>query len=506
LDATTALPKPGRRPASVSKRLLALRGDAALVARLRAGEAAAFEVLYERHIPAILSFCRHMLGSLDEAEDAVQTVFVSAHRHLLADAREINLKPWLYAIARNRCLSILRARREHVLEDVEVSTRGLDEVVQQRAELRSLLADLGDLPEDQRAALVLTELGDLSHAEVAEVLECEAAQVKGFVFRARSGLAERREAREASCEEIRVELANARGGGLRRGRLSHHLKSCPSCAAYMKDLRRQRRMMGLILPVAPTIGLKDSVLGALAAGGGGAAGGGAAAAGGAAATAGAFTSGAGAASLAAASAAKIAAVAVLAGGAGVAIVADRADRSPSSPAQRPEPAQAPSSGASSPLGPAGTREVPGQARGRGRGDSARRRGGSDSDPPGSANRTSRAIAGDRSKHDGNGQGNGKGQGKDRGQHAGRGPALARGGTGGNGRGATGKPETAPVRPRAKPAPSPNSDGAPAPRGPATEGDPPAKSRGLVLPQRPRAKDESAPVTKLPRAGRVKPAK
>jgi len=487
------MPMPGRRPTAVSKRLLALRGDAPLIARVRAGDAAAFEVLYERHFPAILSFCRHMLGSPDEAEDAVQNVFLSAHRHLLGDPREINLKPWLYAIARNRCFSMLRARREDVAEDVEVSTKGLDEVVQQRADLRALLADMGDLPDDQRAALVLTELDDLSHAEVAEVLECEVGQVKGFVFRARSGLAERREAREASCDEIRVELAAARGGGLRRGRLSHHLKACPSCAAFMKDLRRQRRMMGLILPVAPTIGLKDSVLGALTAGGGGAAGGVAAAAGGAAATAAGFGSAGGAASLAAASVAKIAAVAVLAGGAGVAIVADRGDSPPAS-----GPARAPSSDASAPLVPA-DREPPGQAGSRGLGDQGLGRGGGPgSDPRRSANGRGPEIAGDNGKGTAtaNANANAKGQG------AGRRPSLGRGGAGGNGRGATGKPEVPPgqakVRVRPKPAPPRgNSDSAPTPRDGAVDGAPPAKSRGLAAPLRSRAKGRPAP--KAPRA-------
>jgi len=505
LDAT-ALPMPGHRPASVSKRLLALRGDAALTARVRAGDAAAFEVLYERHLAAILSFCRHMLGSPDEAEDAVQNVFVSAHRHLLADAREINFKPWLYAIARNRCLSMLRVRREDVVEEVEVSTRGLDEVVQQRADLRSLLGDLADLPEDQRAALVLTELGDLSHAEVADVLECEIGQVKGFVFRARSGLDERREAREASCEEIRVELANARGGGLRRGRLAHHVKACPGCAAFIKDLRRQRRMMGLILPVAPTVGLKDSVLGALAAGGGGAAGGGAAAVGGAAAAGGAaattagLSSAGGAASLAAASVAKIAAVAVLAGGAGVAVVAEKADRSASPPVQREEPARTPSSGASS---PGNARGLPSQADGgdRPRGLEAPAQGprsGPEADPPGSANGRNGGKAG------------GKGTGK--GKSTGNEPSLVRGGAGGNGRGTTGKPEGPPgqakVRPRPKPAPPRGkTDDAPAPRSRAGDGAPPARTRRPKAPPVPRAKRLRAPRprVKVPPAPTGKPA-
>lgn len=310
---------PGRGPARGSKRLLALRGDAQLVARVRAGDALAFEVLYARHLPGVLSFCRHMLGSRDEAEDAVQMVFVAAHRQLAADDRDINLKPWLYAIARNRCLSILRARRDVGRGEVEISTEGLPDVAQRRADLRALLTDLQDLPEEQRSALVLTELGDLSHAEVARVLECEPGQVKGLVFRARSGLVERRDAREAACEEIRVELANATGGGLRRGRLRHHLKACSGCSSYLADLRRQRKMLSLVLPVAPTLGLKSTVLGAL--GGGSTAGAGAATA---------LTAG-GAASLGAATAVKLAVAGVLVSGAGVAAVVGDRDSDPAPP-------------------------------------------------------------------------------------------------------------------------------------------------------------------------------
>ena len=92
---------------------------------------------------------------------------------------------------------MLRARREQPDADLEPSTAGLQEQVQTRAELRQLVADLGDLPENQRAALLLTELEDLSHAEAATVLDCEPSQVKGLVFRAREGLIERRDARSA---------------------------------------------------------------------------------------------------------------------------------------------------------------------------------------------------------------------------------------------------------------------------------------------------------------------
>src|SRR4051794_26843822 len=95
-----------------ARRFLRSSEDERLVALLRSGDDTAFEVMFDRHASGLLAFCRHMLASPEEAEDAVQHPFFAAHRALLADDREIRLKPWLYAIARNRCLSILRARRE----------------------------------------------------------------------------------------------------------------------------------------------------------------------------------------------------------------------------------------------------------------------------------------------------------------------------------------------------------------------------------------------------------
>ena len=113
-----------------------------------------------------------------------------------------------------------------------------------------------DLPEEQRAALLLAEAAGLSHAEVAEVLGCEVASVKGIVFRARSSLIERRSARHTPCSEIREQLANLRGGALRRNELRHHLRHCPGCSAYRDEVRRQRKMLAAALPVAPSLGLK----------------------------------------------------------------------------------------------------------------------------------------------------------------------------------------------------------------------------------------------------------
>jgi RNA polymerase sigma factor (sigma-70 family) len=326
---------PARAPAAPlrSRRLLALSSDGRLVEQVRRGNEAAFEVIFERHGPAILAFCRHMLGNREEAEDAVQHTFTAAYRDLQRSGdREMVLKPWLFAIARNRCVSLLRAQREvptasDALESGSASGAGLTEQVEERAELRRLLADVGELPDEQRAALLLTELGDLSHAEVAGVLGCEASRVKGLVFRARSALISRREAREAPCESIREQLANLRGGSLRRSELRLHLRECHGCREYREQVRQQRRMLAVALPVAPTLGLKSTVLAAVGIGGG---------------SAGGLTAAAG--GLGGATVAKLAVAGVLAGGgvvAGTAVVESERTAPPPQATQQADEADAP---------------------------------------------------------------------------------------------------------------------------------------------------------------------
>jgi RNA polymerase sigma factor (sigma-70 family) len=312
-----------------SRRLLRLASDDRLVQQIQRGSEPAFEVAFERHSPAILGFCRHMLGSQEEAEDAVQHTFAAAYSDLQRGGeREIALKPWLFTIARNRCLSLLRARREHASAEPELLTTGLAEQVEQRAELRQLLADLRELPDEQREALLLAEAGGLPQADIAGILGCEVGRVKGLVYRARSGLLARREARELACEDVREQLANLRGGALRRNELRLHLRDCAGCRGYREQVRDQRKLLSVALPVVPTLGLKTNVLAAIGIGG---AGGGAAAAGGAAVAGGAAGGATGAGALAgAAKVAAVAAVAIGGVGGGTAVVVSHHD----SPAPR----------------------------------------------------------------------------------------------------------------------------------------------------------------------------
>jgi RNA polymerase sigma factor (sigma-70 family) len=255
--------------------------DERLVARVRAGDTRAFEEIYDRYGLSIRSFCRHLLGQADDADDAVQHTFLAAYRGIRSGAQAIDLKPWLFAIARNRCVSLLRAGRHDssTLGDApEPATEGLSAEVERRESLRDLLRDIGGLPEDQRAALVLTRLGTLRHDEVARVLEVPAEKVKALVFQARSSLVSNRLARETACHDIREQLATLTGPALRRGNLRRHLVDCSGCQDFQRALKRQRAAIALILPVAAQPAVRSKLLaeiggGASGAGGGSGAGG-----------------------------------------------------------------------------------------------------------------------------------------------------------------------------------------------------------------------------------------
>jgi RNA polymerase sigma factor (sigma-70 family) len=250
---------------------LARLDDERLAALVGRGDAAAFETLYDRHHAALLAFCRHLTGNRHDGEDALQQAFLRAHRALADGRAPDRVRPWLFAIARNRCLTLLAARRDAAvpIEEVEPSFDGLSSDVERRADLRELVSDLARLPDDQRGALVLAELGDFSHPEIAQVIGCSPAKVKALVFQGRTTLIADRDARHTPCEDIRTLLETARGGLLRRGSLRRHLRQCDPCAAYRLAIEGRRSGLALILPMAPTAGLKGAVLGGVGGGLGG---------------------------------------------------------------------------------------------------------------------------------------------------------------------------------------------------------------------------------------------
>ncbi len=175
--------------------------EADLVRQAREGVRAAFAELVRRHQPAVLGLCRTMLGDADEADDAAQEAFLKAWRSLGGFSGGSRFGTWLYRIASNHCLDLLRARSRR-------ATQSLDELVEaespalQRAlgtgapasaalEASDLAARLlATLPEEQRLALVLRETQGLRYDEIAEVMGCSVDSVKARLKRARETLQE----------------------------------------------------------------------------------------------------------------------------------------------------------------------------------------------------------------------------------------------------------------------------------------------------------------------------
>ena len=258
------------RPRFGRLRLAGVDSESELLARVRSGDDAAFEALYDAYHRRLLAFCQHMLGSREEAEDALQHTFLAAYRALSAGYEVADLKPWLYTIARNRCLSVMRTRRDEVeLDDAVPATEGLATEVDRRADLRMLVREVQRLPPDQRAALVLFEVGDHSHKEIAAVLGVRREKVKALVFQAREALMGWRTARETPCAHVREQLATLRGRALGRATIRRHVELCSGCADYEAAVRSQRAALAIALPVVPAAaGLRAAILGSAAGGSG----------------------------------------------------------------------------------------------------------------------------------------------------------------------------------------------------------------------------------------------
>ncbi len=233
--------------------MLRLQPDERLVALMREGHERAFEVLLNRYQSRLLAFCRHLVGSPQDAEDVLQEVFAAAHAAILADSRPINARPWLYRIARNRCLNHLRKPTADGVDSMDVhphenGTSTLEHV-QRREELRSIVADVHELPETQRTALVLREIDDLSYTDIAQAMGTTLPSVKSLLVRARMSLAESSEARILTCDEVRLELAEA-AEGIRKvaGSTRRHVRDCPSCTRYRGELRSSTKSLAALAP------------------------------------------------------------------------------------------------------------------------------------------------------------------------------------------------------------------------------------------------------------------
>ena len=185
------------------------------------------------------------------------------------------LKPWLFRVAHNEAVTILRQRRPSIpLEDArEPEGPSANQQAEERLRLRELVADLGSLPERQRGALVMRELSGLSYSEIGSAFGTSSAAAKQTVYEARSALHEVAGGREMDCEAVRQALSANDGRVLRARKLRAHLRHCAGCRDFRSGIGQRRSDLAALAPPLPALaaaGLLQSLVG----GSGGSVGGG----------------------------------------------------------------------------------------------------------------------------------------------------------------------------------------------------------------------------------------
>jgi RNA polymerase sigma-70 factor (ECF subfamily) len=172
--------------------------DATFVARARSGDADAFRVLVERHSRALFRLAFRMTGNEQDAEDVVQESFLRAYRQLGKFDERASFGTWLYRIATNCSLDLVRSRKrrseqltqqpEDQREDPLASLPSAEPTPERAAfstEVRERVAEaMNDLSATERTAFVLRHFEGMCIEDVSQVLECQPGAAKHSVFRA----------------------------------------------------------------------------------------------------------------------------------------------------------------------------------------------------------------------------------------------------------------------------------------------------------------------------------
>jgi RNA polymerase sigma factor (sigma-70 family) len=265
MSASTATERPRKRTAFA----LGAAGDERLAALVADGNERAFATIYSRYHQRLYRYCLTMVRNEADAQDALQSAFTSAFTALSESRRNAPLRPWLFRIAHNEAISLLRRRRpESALSELtELEDIGVEEQADRRVELQTLISDLRELPDRQRAALVMRELSGLSHEEIALALDVSAGSAKQTIFEARRSLMEFAAGRELHCEEIRQTISDGDGRAARARRVRGHLSTCAGCSAFADQIRRRRTTLRAIAPPLPALAAQQMLSRVLHAGG-----------------------------------------------------------------------------------------------------------------------------------------------------------------------------------------------------------------------------------------------
>ena len=233
---------------------VAFLDDSALGRMVAGGDERAFEVLYERHRREVFRYCSAITRHPQDAEEAFQLTMLSAYR-ALAGGRlpRAAVKPWLFRIAHNECMDLLRSRPrvEELTERHDPVAGAVHESVEAREQLRELRSDIAALPPRQRSALVLHELSGLSHAAVGAALGTDSADARHLLHEARASLVEFSAGREQACQDVCRRIGEGDRRTLRARSIRAHLRGCEPCAAFAAAQEERRRRLAAWWPVLP---------------------------------------------------------------------------------------------------------------------------------------------------------------------------------------------------------------------------------------------------------------
>jgi RNA polymerase sigma factor (sigma-70 family) len=242
-----------------------LFSDERLTRRAVGGDERAFAAIFRRYHQSLYRFCLAIVGNPEDAQDALQNTMIKVLRALPGEERQIELKPWLYRIAHNEAIDLLRRRRETAQLDVEqvAPGYGLSEDAATRERLRGLLADLRELPERQRDVLVMREMSGLNFNEIGVALETTAAVARQTLYEARQSLRQMEEGREMSCDTVTKALSDGDGRVTRRRDVRAHLRSCASCREFRDEIKSREQDFAALapLPAVAAAGMLQGLIG-----------------------------------------------------------------------------------------------------------------------------------------------------------------------------------------------------------------------------------------------------
>jgi RNA polymerase sigma factor (sigma-70 family) len=230
-----------------------LCSDERLARLASAGSERALALLYERHHQALYRYCHSIVRDHEDAQDALQSTMTNVFIALRSSDRDLAVRPWLFRIAHNEAISILRKRRPNdcLLEEKLPSDTSMERALDRRERLRVLVADIQALPERQRAALLMRELSGLSIGEIAQALSVSPGAAKQTLFEARSSLHELAEGRAMDCETVRRAISDGDRRVLRARRIGSHLRGCADCRDFRALIDTRTADLRALAPPLP---------------------------------------------------------------------------------------------------------------------------------------------------------------------------------------------------------------------------------------------------------------